>query len=1147
MSAMARNRSTPSCFVRSFAGVLLAGLFLNVMGCTRTATETAPPPVLDVTRLDPEEAVRLADSIRQAVVVQVADGLEMTLWAPEQLLADPVALDIDDLGRAYVTRTFRQDNSEFDIRGHRDWMIASIGLQSVEDRRAFLHQTFATEHSEENAWLADLNGDSLHDWRDLAVEKERVSRIEDTSGDGIADFAQVFIEDFHTEVTDVAGAVLAYEDDVFLGVAPDLWRLRDTSGDGMADEKASISHGYAVHIGFSGHGMSGLTVGPDGRIYWSIGDIGFNVVGPDGKTWAYPNQGAVFRANPDGSDFEVFAAGVRNTHEFDFDEYGNLISVDNDGDHPGETERLVYLVEGSDSGWRANWQYGKYIDPDNNSYKVWMDEELYKPRFEGQAAYITPPVASYHSGPAGMAYNPGTALSDAWRNHFFVAEFRGTPARSRIHAFRVREKGATFELADEQVVVDGILATGLDFGPDGALYFADWIDSWGTKDAGRIWKVDVPDTAASPLRAETKALLAEDFAGRSEADLAALLQHADMRIRLKAQFELAERDNAGVATLLAAAQQTNHRLARMHGLWGLGQGVRKGLDVAASLTPFLQDADPEVRAQAAKVIGDVRYAEAADALLALLQDEAARARFFAAEALGRIAYRPAVQPILAMLEANDDADAYLRHAGALALARIGDAESVVALADQPSRALRIAAVVTLRRMGHPGVARFLADEDAFIVTEAARAINDDASIEAALPDLARVLEREAFSNEPLLRRAVNAALRLGTAEYAEGVASFAAREAAPEAMRVEALGALGVWPKPSVLDRVDGVHRGAVERDPAIARAALAPIIEPLLAEGSTPVKVAAAETAGRLAFEPAGPFLFARLQQDRAAAVRTAALEALQAMNYADMEAAVQRALADDDEAVRMVALGMVPELDLPEDRAAALLASVVEQRSVVEQQSALAALGTLQGAHAGAVLAGLFNALEAGTLAAELHLDLLEAAAASASDTLKARVAAYREAGSRGDAVAAYSDALWGGDPDAGRRIFYGHEGAQCARCHTAGRGGGDIGPDLTHVAARSAREQLLQSLVDPGARIAPGFGQVTLTLQNGETVQGLVREEAEAYLVVDLGEGETQRIATETITAQQAAPSSMPPMNLVLNRREIRDVVAFLATLE
>src|SRR5690625_6632911 len=98
--------------------------------------------------------------------------------------------------------------------------------------------------------------------------------LEDESGSGHANRSQLFIHDFHEEVTDVANGVLYHEGDLFLGVSPDLWRLRDNDGDGYADEKESLAHGFGVQFIFAGHGVSGLKIGPDGRLYWSVGDMG---------------------------------------------------------------------------------------------------------------------------------------------------------------------------------------------------------------------------------------------------------------------------------------------------------------------------------------------------------------------------------------------------------------------------------------------------------------------------------------------------------------------------------------------------------------------------------------------------------------------------------------------------------------------------------------------------------------------------------------------------------------------------------------------------------------------------------------------------------------------------------------------------------
>src|SRR5699024_7420848 len=210
------------------------------------------------------------------------------------------------------------------------------------------------------------------------------------------------------------------------------------------------------------------------------------------------------------------------------------------------------------------------------------------------------------------------------------------------------------------------------------------------------------------VRKETQQLLAEDVGTHTSEKLSRLLGHEDMRIRQEAQFELVRRSSGQV--LLDAMQQRVYQLARIHGIWGIGQLARDDNEEAGPLVSYLGDKDPEIRAQAAKILGDVRYQPAAEQLIPLLEDPSLRVQFFAAQALGRLQYGPAVQPLVDMLDANNDEDVYLRHGGAIALARIGDADAVAALARHPSEAVRIAAVVALKRLKAPEVARFLSDK-----------------------------------------------------------------------------------------------------------------------------------------------------------------------------------------------------------------------------------------------------------------------------------------------------------------------------------------------------------------------------------------------------------------------------------------------------
>jgi putative heme-binding domain-containing protein len=1102
--------------------------------------------------LNPEVAAAEAVKIRKEANVEVADGLELSLWAADSIVQDPIAISVAPDGRIFYTRATRQTSSEFDIRGHMDWTVASMSFETVEDRRAFLRKTFAEGSDQSEAHLKDLNKDGVRDWRDLTVEKENVWLITDKTGDGVADHTQRYLEDFGEEITDVANGIEFHDGEVYVAVGPDLWKTSDKNKDGIADETESLAHGFAVHVGFSGHGMSGVTVGPQGRIWWGIGDIGSNVTDQDGKNWKNPNRGVVVRCDPDGSNYEVFAHGVRNTHEFAFDQYGNLITVDNDGDHSGERERLVYLIDGSDTGWRINWQFGKYTDEKNNRYKVWMDEKMSLPRNDEQAAYFLPAIQNFVNGPTGLVYNPGTALSPEYYNHFFVAEFRGSPNNSPIHSFQMKPAGAGFALANHDTLVQGLLPTGLDFGPEGALYFGDWINGWGTKNEGRIWKLDVGAAAGAEkvLRAEVQELLATDFSTIATGKIMELLGHQDQRIRQKAQFMLADQpDLGGFGSLLGvAADHEAPQLARIHGLWGMAQMIRRGKDRATDLAPFLLDADPEIIAQAAKMIGDLKQGGNAETLVGLLGHPSARVRFFAMEALGRTEEKTAVQPIIAMLREDGGKDSWLRHGGMVALGRIGDAVAMRDLAADPDRNVRLLGVVALRRMESAEVKAFLQDEDEYVVAEAARAINDDYTIPGAMWALASTLNARAWTSEPLIRRAINAAVNVGNDRAVNELVTYVNTPANPAAMRAEALAALGTWADPSVFDRVDGRYRGQRKKSATYVTAKLGEIIPSLIARGNTEVRKAAIRATANLEIKAVTDQLTAMMSRDRDPVVRAESLIALDKLRAPNLEQLLRSALNDRDNQVRRRALELLPASTIEPKSATKLYRDIIANGTVGEAQSALAGLARLKGTAGEELLGELVGQMAAGKLPAVIHLDLVEAVEAHEGNAaLQAKLAAYEEELLKTDDLGLMTTALAGGNKGAGNGVFYWNSTAQCTRCHAIFEYGGNVGPNLAGVGSRLSPRELLTSIIRPSAALALGHENVLVTLANEEMLSGVVVSRTPEYLEVKVGKTEIRKISRADIAEEETLPSSMPSAEGKISRREIRDLVAFLATMK
>ncbi|MDX5337532.1 MAG: HEAT repeat domain-containing protein [Cyclobacteriaceae bacterium] len=1120
---------------------LAAGALTLIFSCKKEE-----PVDLRIQTFTKEQIEPLVEVANNSINPTLAEGLKLEIWAVDSLVKDPIALQVNDAGDILYSRSPRRNNSEFDIRGHQSWEIRSIAIQTIEDKRAFLRDELSPERSSENTWLADLNGDGSHDWRDMTLEKNEVYKLRDTDGDGLADWSQLMVQDFNEEVVDVAGGILETEDALYVAAGPDMWRLMDKNGDGIMDEKQSLSHGYGVHIGFGGHGMSGVEMGPDGRIYWGIGDIGFNGKGPDGTEWKYPNRGVIARSNPDGSDFEVFAMGVRNTHEFVFDQYNNLISADNDGDHAGEKERLVYLTNGSDTGWRINWQFGKYRDPDNNTYKVWMDEKLFLPRFEGQAAYITPCIQNYVSGPTGMVFNPGAGLGERWRDHFFLVEFVGSPASSGLHAFQLQPNGASFELTKTEKIIGGFLPTGIDFGPDGALYMADWINGWDDKFYGRIWKLTDETAKGWALQQQTAAEIKADYKKLSENDLKSKLAFEDMRIRRKAQFELAKRGKKGFDVFQSVIQDKSNQLARIHAIVGISQLARlEKMDYADALVPLLNDSDPEIRAQAAKWLGDIRYTKAADPLIKGLKDENSRVQFFSAEALGRSKEAKAIQPLISLLEANNDEDAYIRHAASLALSRIGQVQPIAALSTHSSKAVRMGAVLALRRMESPELAKFLNDSDEYIVTEAARAIHDDFSVPAALPALGAILSTTPFQNEPLIRRAISANQRVGKEENLNHLLAYLAKPNTPEVLRKESLAAIGTWAKPSLVDRVDGRYRGPVTRDAALIRDQVKPVLISQLNSKDESLRLESAKALGKLVVKDSEALLLVKLKSDPSDQVKIQALNALVAMNASNLGEAISQAMKDQAQAVRVAGLGYLAETSLPTDQKVSLLTDIIRNRTIPEKQTGLLTLGGMEGSQNLPIWNQLLADFDQGKLPEATWIELEEAITATGSADLKTKFETALDKKAGEEPWKKYSGALAEGNFRAGRTIFFENQTAQCIRCHAYDDMGGNAGPPLDGIGNKLSKEELLIALVEPSKRLAPGYGLITVEMNSGEKITGTLLEDSDSQIKVQIGANE-KVIPKSEVKSSQLAASSMPPMGTLLSKRDLRNLVTYLSNL-
>lgn len=1071
---------------------------------------------------------------------QLPAGFKCELFAAEPLFANPVSFTIDEQGKFYVAETFRFNAGVLDIRGIMHWLDEELASKSVQERVAYTRK-HATEKGEKPLnWYTD--------------NEDRISIVWDSNGDGVADNSSV-LSTFHEEADGIGSGVLARKGKIYYTNIPNLWQLEDKNGDGKADVKKSLSFGYGVRFGFLGHDSHGLRIGPDGRLYYSIGDRGAHIELPNGKVVENLEMGAVYRCEQDGSGLEIFHTGLRNPQELVFDDLGNLWTCDNNSD-AGDPARVVYVAEDGDSGWRVGWQFLE--SPMRRG--SWLGERLCYEYFKDRAAYTLPPVSSkVGNGPSGLTYDPGIALPEEWRGRFFLANFSGNP-NSGIYSFAVQPDGAGFALKDNKKFWWNFLPTDIDFGYDGAIYASDWVNGWSGLGKGRIYRLYSPDERGKAVAKEVKTLFAEGFDKRSVTELAKLLGHQDHRVRQEAQFALVDKKAEKELAQVAASGPT--LFARLHGVWGLGQLARAGRTV--DFTALLADKDAEVRAQAIKMVSDAKLKKYQKQIVAALADSESRVRYFAGIAAAKLGDKSSVPALLAMLKANDDKDPWIRHAGVQGLVACAKPAEIAALSKDSSSALRVAAVVALRQLKSADLALFVADKEPRVVGEAARAINDLPVVEA-LPALASLSGRaselaalpEGTKTEPaprdaILRRVINANYRLGKPANADAVSALASNESLPEGIRVEALTMLGTWAEPSGRDHVSGLWRPLPKRSAPDASHLEPTAVKMIASQSSATTKIALFETAQKLEWKSLSDSAFGVVSDTKAdKKLRVAALQYLGATKSPKLVAAVSLAREDKVEEVRTAATKLAAAVS-GTSGAVAVLETTLKAGSIREKQAALTTLASIAGKEADAVIKKWLDELNAGKVAPELQLDLIETAGKRSDNGIKASLTAFNKARPVDGGLEPWLECLQGGDKELGKKIFLEKIESSCTRCHRIQGEEPSVvpkaGPDLSDVGKRQPRHYILESIVFPNKVVAPGFETVTVTLKNGNALIGTTKGETPDTLSLLVNEDNVfsvVKVKKADIVSQTKGLSGMPDtMKDLLTKREIRDVVEFLA---
>lgn len=539
--------------------------------------------------------------------LKVYEGLTVTLFASEPMMTNPTNIDIDARGRVWVCEAYNYRNN-------------------------------------------------LNPTNPVKADGDRILILEDTDGDGRADKQKVFYQG--PEINAALG-ICVLGNKVIVSCSPNVFMFTDEDGDDLPDKKEILFSG--IQGNQHDHGMHSFYFGHDGRVYFSMGNEGKALLGPEGDTITDVKgrkivtngkpfrQGLVMRSDPDFKNIEVLGHNFRNNYESALDPFGTLWQSDNDDDGNKGT-RINYVME-----------YGNYGFTDEITGAGWrarrtnMEEEIPLRHWHLNDPGVVPNLLQTGSGsPTGMTINEGTLLPDIFRGQMIHAE----PGHNVVRAYIVDDDGAGYK-ASIVNLLEGqedrwFRPSDVAMAPDGSLFVSDWYDPGvgghqvGDLERGRIYRVapgkeytvtalplETPEQATQALlspNGATRYLAFTALAGwgsNAEAALRSLWESENKRHRAQALWLLSRLPATGIGYIEKAIADPDPDIR----ITGLRAARAVGSDIIPLARILAEDTSPQVRREVAIALNGNGTADAARIWTLLANQHDGKDRWYL-EALG---------------------------------------------------------------------------------------------------------------------------------------------------------------------------------------------------------------------------------------------------------------------------------------------------------------------------------------------------------------------------------------------------------------------------------------------------------------------------------------------------------------------------------